>query len=61
MIGNAASSLAADKRAMNSVVSGDTHDPHAILGAHPVGDRTIIRTLRKGAEKVVGGRRGRAG
>jgi 1,4-alpha-glucan branching enzyme len=53
VIGNAASSLAADKRAMNSVVSGDTHDPHAILGAHPSGDRTIIRTLRKGAEKVM--------
>ncbi|WP_203790904.1 1,4-alpha-glucan branching protein GlgB [Paractinoplanes rishiriensis] len=38
---------------MNSVVSGDTHDPHAILGAHPAADRTIVRTLRKGAEKVV--------
>jgi 1,4-alpha-glucan branching enzyme len=53
VIGHPASSLAADKRAMNSVVSGDTHDPHAILGAHPAGDRTIIRTLRKGAEKVM--------
>ncbi|GIF01917.1 1,4-alpha-glucan branching enzyme GlgB [Paractinoplanes rishiriensis] len=53
MIGHPASSLAADQRAMNSVVSGDTHDPHAILGAHPAADRTIVRTLRKGAEKVV--------
>jgi 1,4-alpha-glucan branching enzyme len=46
------SSLAADQRAMNGVVAGDTHDPHAILGAHPNGDHTVIRTLRKGAEKV---------
>src|ERR1044071_3532747 len=38
---------------MNSVVAGETHDPHAILGAHPSGNRTIIRTLRKGAKEVV--------
>ncbi|HET6481900.1 MAG TPA: 1,4-alpha-glucan branching enzyme, partial [Actinoplanes sp.] len=37
---------------MNSVVAGDTHDPHGILGAHPAGDNTIIRTLRKGAKTV---------
>src|SRR4051794_12380547 len=37
---------------MNGVVAGDTHDPHAVLGAHPAGDHTIVRTLRKGAEKV---------
>ncbi len=35
---------------MNSVVTGDTHDPHAILGAHPTGGNTVIRTLRKGAK-----------
>lgn len=52
MIGHPAPSLAADQRAMNGVVAGDTHDPHAILGAHPTGTVTIIRTLRKGAEKV---------
>jgi 1,4-alpha-glucan branching enzyme len=44
--------LAADQRAMNSVVSGETYDPHAVLGAHPSGDRTIVRTLRKGAKTV---------
>jgi 1,4-alpha-glucan branching enzyme len=48
----ATSSLAADQRAMNSVVAGDTHDPHAILGTHPTGESTIIRTLRKGAKSV---------
>jgi 1,4-alpha-glucan branching enzyme len=50
--GQTASPLAADQRAMNSVVAGDTHDPHSILGAHPRGGVTVIRTLRKGAEKV---------
>ena len=52
MIGHPTSSLAADQRAMNGVVAGDTHEPHAILGAHPTGTVTVIRTLRKGAEKV---------
>ena len=54
MIGHPASPLAADQRAMNGVVAGDTHDPHATLGAHPSasGEVTIIRTLRKAAEKV---------
>ncbi|WP_229074144.1 1,4-alpha-glucan branching protein GlgB [Actinoplanes sp. DH11] len=37
---------------MNSVIAGDTHDPHAILGAHPHGGHTVVRTLRKGAETV---------
>ncbi len=52
MIGHTTSPLAADQRAMTSVVAGDTHDPHAILGAHPHDGRTIIRTLRKSADKV---------
>ncbi|WP_130513004.1 1,4-alpha-glucan branching protein GlgB [Krasilnikovia cinnamomea] len=37
---------------MRAVISGDTHDPHAILGAHPHGGRTVIRTLRRGATAV---------
>ncbi|MET0424752.1 MAG: 1,4-alpha-glucan branching enzyme, partial [Actinoplanes sp.] len=37
---------------MNSVVAGDTHDPHGVLGAHPSGGNTTIRTLRKGAKTV---------
>ena len=46
------SSSAADPRAMNSVIAGDTHDPHAVLGAHPVGGKTVIRTMRRGAKEV---------
>ncbi|RZU48620.1 1,4-alpha-glucan branching enzyme [Krasilnikovia cinnamomea] len=53
MIGHSTSaSSAADERAMRAVISGDTHDPHAILGAHPHGGRTVIRTLRRGATAV---------
>ncbi|WP_412753711.1 1,4-alpha-glucan branching protein GlgB [Krasilnikovia sp. M28-CT-15] len=37
---------------MHAVINGDTHDPHAILGAHPHGGRTVIRTLRRGAAHV---------
>ncbi|MEV0899817.1 1,4-alpha-glucan branching protein GlgB [Actinoplanes sp. NPDC049802] len=37
---------------MNSVIAGDTHDPHAVLGAHPHAGRTVIRALRKSAEHV---------
>ena len=52
MIGHTTSPLAADQRAMNNVVAGETHDPHAILGTHPGGGNTVIRTLRKGAKEV---------
>ncbi|MFI1988622.1 1,4-alpha-glucan branching protein GlgB [Actinoplanes sp. NPDC020271] len=52
MIGHTTSRLAADERAMNAVIAGDTHDPHAVLGAHPGGGHTVIRTLRKGAKQV---------
>jgi 1,4-alpha-glucan branching enzyme len=34
------------------LVSGDVYDPHAVLGTHPDGDRTVIRTLRRGATEV---------
>ena len=54
MIGQTAStpSLAGDQRQLSAVVSGDTHDPHAVLGAHPTGEHTVIRTMRKGAKTV---------
>ncbi|OJF09461.1 1,4-alpha-glucan branching protein GlgB [Couchioplanes caeruleus] len=42
----------ADQRLLHAVVSGDTHDPHSLLGAHPAGGRTVIRTMRKGAKNV---------
>jgi 1,4-alpha-glucan branching enzyme len=34
---------------LHEVVSGTSHDPHAYLGAHG----TVIRTLRRGADRVV--------
>ncbi|WP_203939852.1 1,4-alpha-glucan branching protein GlgB [Spirilliplanes yamanashiensis] len=37
---------------MEHLISGDTHDPHAVLGAHPKDGTTIIRTLRRGASEV---------
>ncbi|MET0493744.1 MAG: 1,4-alpha-glucan branching enzyme, partial [Actinoplanes sp.] len=47
-----APAVAGDPRAMNAVISGDTHDPHGLLGAHPSGGHTVIRTMRKGAKSV---------
>jgi 1,4-alpha-glucan branching enzyme len=37
---------------MDQLISGEVHDPHAILGAHPQDDHTVIRTLRRGATVV---------
>jgi 1,4-alpha-glucan branching enzyme len=51
-IGSTTPSAAADPRAMNAVIAGETHDPHSILGAHPAGENTVIRTLRKGVKEV---------
>jgi 1,4-alpha-glucan branching enzyme len=33
---------------MERLISGDLHDPHAVLGAHPGAEATVIRTLRRG-------------
>ena len=38
--------------AFNAVIAGETHDPHGILGAHPSGGNTVIRSMRKGAKEV---------
>jgi 1,4-alpha-glucan branching enzyme len=37
---------------MDELITGEVHDPHSLLGAHPDGDRTVIRTLRRGASTV---------
>jgi len=46
---------------MEELITGDVHDPHATLGAHPDADGTTVRTLRRGASDdvvvVAGGRR----
>jgi 1,4-alpha-glucan branching enzyme len=37
---------------MDQLISGQHHDPHALLGAHPADGSTVIRTLRRGAGEV---------
>jgi 1,4-alpha-glucan branching enzyme len=37
---------------LERLVSGAEHDPHGVLGAHPTGDRTVVRTLRPHADEV---------
>jgi len=35
-----------------ALLDGDCHDPHALLGAHPAGQGTVIRVLRPFADAV---------
>ncbi|TDC40816.1 1,4-alpha-glucan branching enzyme, partial [Micromonospora sp. KC213] len=37
---------------MDQLIAGATHDPHALLGAHPTGGQTTIRAMRRGAGDV---------
>jgi 1,4-alpha-glucan branching enzyme len=37
---------------IDELIAGRAHDPHQILGAHPQAGGTVIRTLRRGADKV---------
>ncbi|MFG1884798.1 1,4-alpha-glucan branching protein GlgB [Micromonospora sp. NPDC049102] len=37
---------------MDQLITGVTHDPHALLGAHPADGSTTIRTMRRGAGDV---------
>jgi 1,4-alpha-glucan branching enzyme len=37
---------------LDQLISGAHHDPHSVLGAHPRGGSTLIRTLRRNANKV---------
>jgi 1,4-alpha-glucan branching enzyme len=39
-------------RELERLVSGQHHDPHSILGAHPVRDGTVVRALRPMARSV---------
>ncbi|MFG3554472.1 1,4-alpha-glucan branching protein GlgB [Micromonospora sp. NPDC047557] len=38
---------------MDQLITGVTHDPHALLGAHPADGWTTIRTMRRGADDVL--------
>ncbi|NYF58212.1 1,4-alpha-glucan branching protein GlgB [Micromonospora purpureochromogenes] len=38
---------------MDQLIAGETHDPHALLGAHPADGWTTIRALRRGAGDVM--------
>jgi 1,4-alpha-glucan branching enzyme len=38
--------------ALEQLITGAAHDPHALLGAHPRGEVTLVRTLRRGAHEV---------
>ncbi|WP_327011683.1 1,4-alpha-glucan branching protein GlgB [Dactylosporangium sp. NBC_01737] len=37
---------------LDDLIAGRSHDPHGVLGAHPAGDTTVIRALRRGAGTV---------
>ncbi len=39
-------------RELESLVGGAHHNPHAILGAHPIGGQLVVRTLRPDASAV---------
>jgi 1,4-alpha-glucan branching enzyme len=61
-----ASKVAADPAGLSThdfdrLVGGSLHDPHSVLGAHPVagaGEQVVIRTLRPDAERAVAVLRG---
>ncbi|WP_163510622.1 1,4-alpha-glucan branching protein GlgB [Fodinicola acaciae] len=43
-----------DRVELDRLIGGAHHNPHSILGAHPIGDgRTVVRTLRPYARQVV--------
>ena len=37
---------------LHRLLSGTHHNPHGLLGAHPAGDHTILRTLKPDAVSV---------
>ena len=40
------------RREIDAIVAGTSHDPHAVLGAHPGPDGVVVRALRPLAETV---------
>ncbi|WP_407918486.1 GlgB N-terminal domain-containing protein, partial [Kitasatospora sp. NE20-6] len=44
---------APDPEETERLLSGTHHDPHAVLGVHPVADGVVVRVLRPTAERVV--------
>jgi len=41
-----------DRQTVDRVLGGAHHDPHAVLGAHPHPDGTVVRVLRPHADEV---------
>src|SRR5262245_53584326 len=37
---------------LDALITGAVHDPHALLGAHPADEGTVVRTLRRRAREV---------
>jgi 1,4-alpha-glucan branching enzyme len=37
---------------LERLLGGEEHDPHAVLGAHPTGSMTVVRTLRPHADEA---------
>ncbi|MEU7751292.1 1,4-alpha-glucan branching protein GlgB [Micromonospora sp. NPDC049171] len=37
---------------LEAILSDEIADPHAVLGAHRHGDTTVVRTIRRGADRV---------
>jgi 1,4-alpha-glucan branching enzyme len=51
-IAPAANSFTPAQDVLEAVVGGAYHDPHTVLGAHPIGGQLVIRTLRPDAAAV---------
>nr|WP_261553783.1 1,4-alpha-glucan branching protein GlgB [Frankia tisae] len=47
-----AASIGLVREDLERLVNGTHHDPHALLGAHPAGDTTVVRVLRPDASAV---------
>ena len=41
-----------DQETVDRLLGGSSHNPHGVLGAHPVTDGTVVRTLRPHADEV---------